>query len=1220
MIIVIKKSVTLKNTYVDLKREGKKYSVYCGEENGKIGEVLLPLKRDGYKGKILEQTDDTVKIQVITYANIHTHSGYSLLDGAIRIKDMVALTEYAGAITDHGVMYGFLEFYKQMKAAGKHPIIGFEAYTEDFDKTKKQNHMVLLASNEKGLKNLMKLSSEAYDNFYKKPHVSIEALRKHSEGIIATTACLGGMIPRLLLAGKIDEAEKAVGEFVAIFGKGNFFIEIQRHGISGEIKVEPLLIDLAKKMKVGIVAGVDAHYATREDVFAHEVLLCLQTGKKINEPHMKFDGSGYFMMSSEEMEEKFKDLPEALDNTLSIAERCHVAIDLNTINMPDYKIPEGFVDKNAYFVHLCEEGFRKRFDGTGKSQSSEYIDRFRYEIEMIKQMNFAEYFLIVWDFISFARNSGIMVGPGRGSVVGSLVAYCLEISGIDPIPYGLLFERFLNPERVSWPDIDSDFDDTRRDEVVQYLTQKYGDAHVCKIITFGSLKAKMAVRDVARVLSHPQSMGNRVAKLIPDELNVTLEKALIINAELQTAYDTEPDIRQIIDISKRLEGLPRHASQHACGLVISKDAVIENLPTVLAKNAITGAKEATSQVTMTEVEELGLLKMDILGLRTMGVIGSTLKMINDRHGKKISMSDIPLDDRRVYQFLKEGNTAGVFQIESPGMTNLIREIYGDVDIVPEGELQQLFERLIAAVALYRPGPMDYIPTYLKNITAPEDLQYDHPMLEPILKNTYGVIVYQEQVMQIVQKLAGYSLGRADIVRKAMGKKSLDVMKKEEKIFVFGNVKNTKEKQKVVGCVANGVPEDVARAVWDKMKRFAEYAFNKSHATAYAYIAVMTGWLSCYYPSEFMAASLNSVLDNSEKLKWYLYHCSKKKIEVLPPDVNLSQEEFAVDQGSIRFGLVGIKSISKSGSVLTSARGDKPFVDINDLVKRIGVEGGVNKTLVEALTYSGALDSFKGTRRSKIEATKNLLKEASDWKDSQQRGQMTLADLSDDFAEELKVKMSDLSEYEPGFKLSKEKEYAGFYLTGHPLDEYQGLIERSRQLMTIGNVLDTFSAGKTSTTRARIETAGMVTGVKVFYSKNGDPIYSFELEDRFHSIKCVVFASELEAVRGMIAEDVPLIIKGTFQESPDWGAQIIVSDIIEMDYLKSKNVPQSVIVTISSREEQLKLLQIVDDHSGSDTGVIILANERQFRIAKKIKYTPSVVSLLKDSFSGVKASF
>ncbi|HAS91657.1 MAG TPA: DNA polymerase III subunit alpha [Clostridiales bacterium] len=1217
MIITINKKGTdtyevLKpNKIKAIKNKEDMYEIYYEEEL--LSKIELKLKRDSYLGRIIEKSDNELKIQIITYAPLHTHTGMSLLDGAIRIGDLAKEAPYYCAITDHGAMYGFLDFYKSMNAQKKYPIIGFEAYAEDFSGNKEGYHLLLLAKNNVGLKNLIKLTSKAFDNFYRKPQVSAEMLKEHSEGVIATTACLGGLIPHLILENKLDEAEKALFEYKKIFGE-DFYIELQRHGIEGEEIIEPALINLAKKHNLKLIATADSHYLKEDDAYSHEILLCLQTKKTISEDHFKFDGTGYHFMSCEEMEDLFSDMPEILDNTLEIAEKCKVELELNNINMPNYEIPEKFTSKTEYFEYLCKKGFNERFGGTEKYTSQEYLDRFNYEIEMIKKMNFEEYFLIVWDFIDYAKKHDIAVGPGRGSVVGSLVAYCLHITDIDPIPYDLLFERFLNPERVSWPDIDTDFDYNRRAEVFSYLKNKYGEDNVCKIITFGTEGAKMVVRDVSRVLGNP-SLGNKIAKLIPEDPKMTLIKALN-NPELKDMYTTDSEVKNIIDISMKLEGLPRQTSVHACGFVISSRDVTENLPTAITLNKDTKIKEKTSQVVMSEVEELGLLKMDLLGLRTMSVISNSFKLIEKNHGKKYTMSDVLLDDRDVYKYLKEGNTSGVFQFESAGMTSLLGEMYQDIETVEEKNLPQMFERLIAAVALYRPGPMDYIPDYIKNMKDINNIRYDYPTLEPILKNTYGVIVYQEQVMKMVQKLAGYTLGRADIVRKAMGKKKIDIMEKEEKVFIYGNLDDDSDKVKVKGCIANGIPEETAKFIWDKMAKFAEYAFNKPHAAAYAYLAYITAWLSYHYPLEFNVSLLNSVLDKADKLAEYLSACYKRNIAILPPEINHSEEEFKIEDDKIRFGLLGIKSINKSGADIINERKNGPFKDLQDFTQRLGKAGSINKKLYEALVFSGAVDCFKGTRRAKIESTEMLMKNAAMWNKVANSDQMSLFDLSNDYVESMAINIPELPEYADIFMLKKEKEFAGFYLSGHPLDNYTGRLKALKSIYSVEKLLSISSVS----IKRDVETAGLITNIRTFWTKNGDQIYNFDLEDRFHSINCVVFSDYLPLNKINIIEDNAVVIKGSLQESPDWGTQIIVKDIFSIDtYLKTNVVPQVITVSVNNKEEQDKLFSIIRNNKGDDTSIVIFAKNKNYPLKDKIKYSPKVITLLKDNFVKVVAS-
>lgn len=1210
----IKNDLSWPNYLEAIKQENGKYEI---KQDGIVyaKDVLLQsLSRAFYKVQMLEQKETRVTIRVITYTPIHSHSGYSLLDGAMKIKDMVDKIEYCGALTDHGVMYGFLDFYKRMKGQSKKPIIGFEAYTTDFDRNKNQYHMVLLAKNEIGFRNLIKLSSEAYDHFYRKPHVDLSVLKGCSEGIIATSACLGGLIPKLLLKNKIKEAEEVVDRFIDIFAD-DFYIEIQRHGIDDEKRIEPLLIQLAKKKKVKIVAGIDAHYTDKKDDFSQEVLLCLQTGKTIHEPHMVFEGTGYHMMSSEEVESLFSDLPEALDATLEIADKINLELSLGEMKMPEFDIPADFKSRGDYFDYLCKKGYDERFENSPKHQDPEYLKRLHYEMDMIKQMGFVEYFLIVWDFIDYAKRNGILVGPGRGSAVGSLVSYCLHITDIDPLPYGLLFERFLNPERISWPDIDTDFDDTRRDEVIEYLMHKYGSDKVCKIITFGSLNARSVVRDVSRVMGHGASFGDQIAKMIPTDLKMTLEKALNVNPELKQLYESDERVEKVIETAKRLEGLPRHASQHACGLVISKDSIYKNLPTVMAKNEETGEKETTSQVNMTEVEELGLLKMDLLGLKTLGVIGNAFKLIKERHGIDLRMDQIPLGDKNVYRFLKEGHTSGVFQLESPGMTALIKEMYSDIDSVPDAQTHQLFERLIAAVSLYRPGPMDYIPTYIRNMNQPNAINYEHPLLEPILSTTYGVIVYQEQVMQIVQSLAGYTLGRADIVRKAMGKKKIDIMEKEEKVFVKGNLKDKKDPVKVNGCLSNGVSEAIALSIWDKMKRFAEYAFNKSHATAYAYLACVTAWLSCYYEKEFSAALLNSALGNYDKLKGYLSQVNKRGINLLPPDVNLSGTQFVVEGSGIRFGLMGLKNMGKSSNDIISIRNNRPFTNLEDLVERLGSKGCLNKKVFEALVYSGALDTFEGTRKEKIDATELVLKHTNHYKKNSDSLQVNLFDIAN-IQVESSLKLKKAGEIPTLTKLNKEKEIAGFYLSGHPIDKYVPVINKNKDIQSIGELI----ADPLNYVKKDVRVIGIIVEVKMFFTKKGDPMCKLTIEDRFATISCVVFPRYLDGIRHLLHENNLVVISGRFESSSDWGDQIICDDAYHADDLLNEDIPKAILIGIQSKKEQEQLLKIIDDYKGIDTRVVMLAKNKQYPVSTGIAYTPETISALKENFSHVQALF
>ena len=827
------------DTYAEMRRESGSWGLYI--KDVKVGSVnhtaaFAPLGRDHYM--ILGTGKDEGR--VIRFADPHRHSDCSLLDGMTQIPEMVALTEYAGALTDHGVMYGFLTYYKAMKAVGKKPIIGFEAYMEGLDGQLKGNHLVLLAKNEQGVKNLFKLTSEGYDNFKRKPHVTWAMLEKYHEGVVALSACLAGVIPSALLNENEDAARYAIKRFISIFGTEDFYIELQRHYIHEEDIIRPKLIQLAKEYGLKVVASTDSHYPRKEDARAHELLLCLQTDKTMDDPtHMKFPGTGYHIHTSEEMEELFADCPEALDNTLDLAEKCDVELKLNEVNLPKYEIPKRFSNASEYMVYLAQEGFKEHFGGTEHEKDPVYTDRFDYEIKMIQQMGFESYFIIVWDFINYCRKHDIYVGPGRGSAAGSIVAYCLGITDIDPIKYNLLFERFLNPERVSWPDIDSDIEFSRRPEVIKYMTKKYGEENVCHIVTFGTLAAKQAVRDVARCLNKPVSYSTRLSGLIPKGPGMTIDQALNTSPEFRNAYNTDQDAHEIIDLAQRLEGNRRHASQHACGIVLAPTQVSDYLPTSMERDTETGLKALTSQVEKDEVEALSLIKMDLLGLKNMGVIHEVMDRIMVTRGEssvraqlkipadsKLRYQDIPLDDRASYKMLAQGLTGGVFQLESAGMTSLVQELLADIDSLPEERMGECFERIVAAVALYRPGPMDYIPDYLSGVKDPANVHYDCPEEESILASTYGVLVYQEQLMQIARKLAGYTMGEADVIRKACAKKKQHLLVEERKKFIYGNKADFdagKTKHHIIGCVDNGIPEKVAIEIWEKMEKFGKYA-------------------------------------------------------------------------------------------------------------------------------------------------------------------------------------------------------------------------------------------------------------------------------------------------------------------------------------------------------------------------------------------------------------
>lgn len=1141
----------------NLFREGKLVATAI-DEDAKVIKGRKP------KAFVLDVKDGIATIELLYYVEIHRHSGYSLLDGAIPIKKLVEKTESVGALTDHGVMFGILDYYKKMLAANKKPILGCELYVETRDGKKEGNHLIVLAKNLVGYKNLIKLSTLGYSNFYRKPHVSYDMLKKYGEGLIGTTACIGGEVPQLILSGNYKKAKETLLELASFFAPGDFYIEIQRHGISEEAILNPQLIKLSKETGIKLVAATDSHYVNAEDSYEHEILLCIGTQSKItDEKRMRFNGTGYHLHSSSEVCELFKDIPEAVENSLEIAEKCNVELDLKTIYMPSFQVPPPFKDDYEYFEYLTRKGFAERFGS--EFNNPIYKERLEFEIGIIKKMGFPSYFLIVADFINYAKSKGIEVGPGRGSACGSLVAYCLRITEIDPIPYGLLFERFLNVDRISMPDIDLDFDDERREEVIDYVKQKYGKECVSRIITFGTLSARAAIRDVTRVLDYPYAFGDKISKVITDP-KLTLKQQLEQNIELKKMYDEDPDVKKIIDISMKIEGLPRNASMHACGVIIAKTAVVDYVPQIMMETEIEGVYEPTTQFNMFECEECGLLKMDFLGLRTMGVINRALVDINKKRAKEgktpLTYGDIPINDPAVYDFISKGNTHGVFQLESPGMTAFMRELFQDAcnytKLKTEEELkkfgEELFERVIAGVSLYRPGPMDEIPNYINNMLHPEQIVYEIPALKRILDATYGIIVYQEQVMFIVRELAGFSKGQSDTIRKAMGKKKKEIIDEYEEYFIYGSAKhdekNPSKSLNIPGCINCGIPEDVARTIWGKMKKFAEYAFNKSHATAYADIGVRTAWLAFYYPVEYMCATLNSFITKAEKIRLYMAICKKKGIKILPPDVNKSEEKFTVEGDSIRFGLMGIKNMGKAAKdIVYERKKNGPFADMQDFAERMALYSRIDKKMLEALIYASALDEFEGTRKAKLAALPNILSAAASNKKQVEFGQLSLFD-SPEMAVYKKVPIPEMEEFEKRYKLEKEKEYSGFYVTEHPLDEYAKITSRE-DVVEINDVLSDDSSETSDEDilnirgslyeNQNVKLCGIMRDVVQRYTRSGNRLITFILEDKSGEIKCTAFNSCIEENEGKFTEGniCYVLIK---VKTDDFGTQGILQKI------------------------------------------------------------------------------
>ena len=966
------------------------------------------------------------------FVHLHIHSEFSLLDGANRIKDLPVRAKELGmkamAITDHGVMYGVIDFYKACKKEGIKPIIGCEVYVASrtrFDKEpqdKRYYHLILLAKNNKGYQNLSKLVSLGFtEGYYYKPRIDLEILEKYHEGIICLSGCLAGSVSQAILNGNIEEAENVAKWHKNVFGE-DYYLEIQNNGVKEQVMVNQKIIQIARRLDIPIVATNDAHYLKREDAYNHEVLLCIQTGKRItDEDRMRFETDELYVKSPEEMSEYFKNFPDAIENTVKIAEKCNVEFEFGHTILPNYDVPPEYATHYDYFKKLCDDGIKKRY---GENPSQEILDRASYELKIISQMGYVDYYLIVWDYINYAKSVGIPVGPGRGSGAGSILAYAIGITDIDPMKYNLLFERFLNPERISMPDFDVDFCYERRGEVIDYVERKYGKDHVSQIITFGTMSARMVIRDVGRALDMPYAECDKLAKMIPNELHITIKKAMEQNKELRDLYESDDEIHKMLDIAMALEGMPRQASTHACGIVITKEPVDTYVPLYVRDGQI------STQFIMTTLEELGLLKMDFLGLRTLTVIQDAINLVKENRGIDVEF-DKDMNDPKVYKLWQNGESVGIFQFESQGMTNFMKELKPDC-----------LEDIIAGVSLYRPGPMDQIPRYIKNKKDPEHAEYTHPSLIPILKVTYGCMVYQEQVMQIVRDLAGYSLGRADLVRRAMGKKKLDVMAKEREYFIHGQ---TDENGNVVikGCIRNGIDEASANKIFDEMAEFAKYAFNKSHAAAYAVVSYRTAYLKAYYPEEFMAATLNSFLGNLDKIPMYIDECKRLNIEILKPDINKSFTKFTVDNGKIRFGLGSVKNvgIAAVNAIVKEREENGAYESFTDFCERMQNEI-VNKKCIESLIRAGAFDEFEQTRATLLASFENILDTIQDTNRKSFTGQVTMFDLAapEDNVNELKYTFNEQKEFSEKDLLSMEKEMLGIYISGHPLEKLRTQIE------------------------------------------------------------------------------------------------------------------------------------------------------------------------------------
>ena len=1114
----------------------------------------------------------------MSFTHLHVHTEYSLLDGSSKIKELARRVKELGmdsiAITDHGVMYGVIDFYKACKAEGIKPIIGCEVYVTGGSRHEKENgyyHLVLLAENDTGYHNLMKIVTRGFtEGFYYKPRVDYEVLEAYSEGIIALSACLAGEVATNLRHSDYEKAKEAALHLQSVFGEGNFFLELQDHGLREQTIVNTGIIKLSKETGIPMVATNDCHYILKEDADAHDILLCIQTGKKVaDEDRMRYEGGQYYVKSEEEMRKLFPYASQAIDNTHEIANRCQVEIEFGVQKVPKFDVPEGY-DAFSYLKMLCETGLVRRY---GENPGKELKERLDYELTTIQNMGYVDYFLIVWDFIRYARDHGIAVGPGRGSAAGSIVSYCLAITNIDPIKYQLLFERFLNPERVSMPDIDVDFCFERRQEVIDYVVEKYGKDQVVQIVTFGTMAARLVIRDVGRVLDIPYAKVDAIAKMIPNELNITIEKGLKASKDLRTAYETDEEVKYLIDMSMRLEGLPRHSSMHAAGVVIGQKALDEYVP--LSK----GADDAiTTQFTMTTIEELGLLKMDFLGLRTLTVIQDAVKLIEKNTGKKIDVDHLNMEDAGVYEMIGQGKTEGVFQLESAGMKSFMKELK------PHN-----LEDIIAGISLYRPGPMDFIPKYIEGKNHPESISYDCAELEEILAPTYGCIVYQEQVMQIVMKLAGYTLGRSDLVRRAMSKKKGDVMARERKNFVYGN-----EAEGVPGCIARGIPEQTANHIFDEMIDFAKYAFNKSHAAAYAVVAYQTAYLKYYYPVEFMAALLTSVLGNGAKVSDYIYNCRKMGIEILPPDINEGEGNFSASDQGIRYGLSAIKSLGKPviNSILAEREKHGKFKDLKDLVERLSSKE-INKRTVESFIKAGALDSLKGSRRQKMLIYVQVIENVQKERKNEMAGQMSLLDfLSDEDKKSFEITYPDVEDYSNEQKLAMEKEVLGIYASGHPLDEYREVLGKNATASTTDFLIDEETGHAKAKDQVPYILGGMVAGKTVKLTKNNQNMAFITLEDLRGTVEVIVFPRDYALYQNYLKEDAKVFIRGRASISEEEG-KLICEQVVPFD-----QVPKEIWVQFEDKEAYFKesehFMQILKEHKGTNPVVVFCRKEKAIK--------------------------
>ncbi len=1146
----------------------------------------------------------------MAFAHLHVHTEYSLLDGSNKIKEYVSQVKALGmdsaAITDHGVMYGVIDFYRACKSEGIRPVLGCEVYVAPgsrFDREKNAGddryyHLILLAENNTGYSNLMKIVSRSFtEGYYYKPRVDLDLLREFHEGIICTSACLAGEVARNIVRGNMAEAEQAALRYRDIFGEENFFLELQDHGYKDQQTVNAALLNMHEKYGIPLVATNDVHYTYKEDAEPHDILLCIQTGKKLSdENRMRYTGGQFYLKSEAEMRALFPYAREALENTEKIARRCNVEIEFGVTRLPRFDVPEGY-DSWTYLNKLCDDGMAERYpedDGTLR-------DRLDFELNTIRQMGYVDYFLIVWDYINYARENGIMVGPGRGSAAGSIVSYCLRITDIDPIRYNLLFERFLNPERVSMPDIDVDFCFERRQEVIDYVTRKYGRDRVMQIITFGTMLAKGVVRDVGRVMDLPYGFVDSIAKMIPAELGMTLEKALQMNPELKSTYEQDERVRKLIDMARRLEGLPRHSSVHAAGVVICSEPAEDLVPLSRAQDG-----SVTTQFTMTTIEELGLLKMDFLGLRTLTVIQNAVRMANrsieaagggyppgeprmsarevreNPAGYPLRMEAIDYDDKAVLGSLSTGHTEGVFQLESAGMQSFMKEL-------KPGSL----EDIIAGIALYRPGPMDFIPKYIEGKNHADHITYDCPQLEPILAPTYGCIVYQEQVMSIVRDLGGYTLGRSDLVRRAMSKKKQSVMEKERRNFVYGN-----PEENVPGCISRGIPEYTASHIYDMMMDFAKYAFNKSHAACYAVVTYQTAWLKYYYPTEFMAALMTSVIDFPAKVAGYILTCRSMKIPLLPPDINEGEAGFSVSGGAVRYGLTAIKGVGRPviDGIIAERKARGPFRDLHDFLSRMVMqEREINRRVIESFIKAGALDCLGATRKQMMSVYMRMMDDLQSSRRNDMAGQLSLFDIVDEEDKaEYQVRMPDIGEYPREMMLAFEKEVLGIYVSGHPMEEYSALWKSNITAKAADFYLDEEIGQARIRDGSKATIGGMITEKTIKYTRQNKVMAFLTLEDMTGSVEVIVFPKSYEDQGALLQEDRKVFIQGRVQAEEDKDGKLICEKIIPFE-----DVPRKLWIRFPDRASYeagaKELFELIDRNGGRDKVILYLEDVHQRRI-------------------------